>query len=738
MLRLAAARDTPNLAFDAAARTEPLPCIVGVPPPRALPALRKSVTYAAMSAPPPQPEAASAEALIQHALAAARAGRLHDAIHALRDARAKYPAHVALRRLLGVMLQQAGDDDAALRELDEAVALAPTDAALIETQASVLLAAQHSAAAEAAARAVLALEPQRAQATLTLALALDAQQRRDEAIAVLQKLLHTQPAHAATRQLLVRCFLASGDAEAALAAATHPAVLGDIGAARELAAEFCTRAPHAPTLALLRWLLQRHAHDYFLLLRMARTLHQAGRSSEALQFSERAHALAPQEVEPIEMRAVSLIDRGEVEAGMALYRELLARADVGAESASRHLILMHYEPALDNAALYAAHAAWTRRYIATFGTPFHDRRPREPARKLRVAWLSPRFSEGPVATFLTGLLGAFDRAGFEHCLVPLRATDAAPHARLRALAERWIDLRGLDDDELLEHLRAHEFDIAIDLAGHSLGHRLAVFAQRVAPIQLCWLDYFDTTAVAAMDGWISDAWLTPPDSSQRYSERLLRLEAGRFCYTPPEDAPDIARIGAGDVVFASFNRLAKLNDAVLQCWASILARVPGSRLELGAHLLDDEIARARTLQRCAAHGIGAERLRLHGARSYAQLLHAYREVDIALDPFPFSGCTTSCDALWMGVPVVALQGDAFVARQSASLLARLGRDEWIAADASEYVARAVRLAASVDALRAARGELRELMRTRLCDAAAQARDFATLLRGLWLEHCALP
>jgi len=177
---------------------------------------------------------------------------------------------------------------------------------------------------------------------------------------------------------------------------------------------------------------------------------------------------------------------------------------------------------------------------------------------------------------------------------------------------------------------------------------------------------------------------------------------------------------------------------VLDAWARILQRVPEAQLELGAHLLADAAARARTLERFAQRGIGSERLRLHATRSYADLLSAYRHVDIALDPFPFSGCTTSCDALWMGVPVVALQGETFVARQSAGLLARLGRAEWIARDTDAYIELAVRAAGNVEALRAGRDGLREQTRARLCDAQAQARDFAALLRALWIEHCAPP
>lgn len=691
-----------------------------------------------MSSPPLPAAAAFARAQIESALAQARGGRLHDAIATLRGVCTEQPAHAGARCLLGVMLQEAGDHEAALRELDSGIAATPGDASLHETRAGILLALQRFAAAEGTARRALRLDAQRPRALSSLALALDAQQRSADAIPVLCGLLALQPGQGVARRLLARSLLAVGDAHAALRTVLHPAVLEDAALARDVAGDFGARAPLAQTLALLDALLQRHAQDPALVLRMARTLHQAGRSSDALCWSERAHALAPHALEPVEMRAVSLIDRGDVDAGIACYHALLARADAGAETASRFLILLHYDPAQDNEALFAAHAGWTRRYVQRFGAPFAATHARDPQRRLRIGWLSPRFSDGPVATFFTGLLGAFDHTAFEHCLVALRAHDDGTAARLRPLAHAWLELHGLDDEALLQRLRAAAFDVVIDLAGHSFGNRLGVLAQRVAPIQLCWLDYFDTTAIAAMDGWISDAWLTPPDSPQRYTERVLRLSAGRFCYTPPVQAPEPERVGAGAPVFASFNRLAKLNDGVLDCWAEILTRVPDAQLELGAHLLDDAAAHARTLERFAQRGIAPQRLRLCGQRDYARLLEAYRRADIALDPFPFSGCTTSCDALWMGVPVVALCGTTFVARQSASLLARLGREQWIAHDPHDYVERAVALAREVDALRAARGALRDLTRRQLCDAPAQAREFAALLRGLWIEHCATP
>ena len=678
----------------------------------------------------------SPQAPIDAALRLARTGRMTEAVVALRAVLARQPAHAPAACLLAALLQQLGEPTAALDALDRATALVRNDATLHETRAGVLIALGRAADAEQSARAALAIDPDRLRALTHLGFALDLQGRGRESADALARVLALQPDAAVVRRVLARALLRERDADGALAAVLHPSLIEDETRAREVVDEFCINAAQPQAIVLLRALLERSPGSYAWTILMARALHQAGRSSEALSFSERAQRLRPREFEPLEMRAVSLIDRGDVVPGLEQYVSLLARADVTAEAASRHLILAHYDPAQDNRALFDLHRRWVQDHVHRFGARFRADGTNDPRRRLRVGWLSPRFTGGPVASFLGGTLAAFDRERFEHWLVALQRPGALADRNLRESADHWLDLHDLGDEELLARLRECSFDIVIDLAGHSTGNRIRVLAQRVAPIQLCWLDYFDTTAIPAMDGWISDAWLTPDNSPQRFSERVLRLPSGRFCYTPPTDAPDVSRIGAGAPVFASFNRLAKLNDEVVDTWSAILDRIPGAQLELGAGLLGDIVARARTLERFAARGIRGERLRLHGERSYADLLAAYRVVDVALDPFPFSGCTTTCDALWMGVPVITRDGPTFVARQSASLLARLGRDDWVAATSTDYVERAVAAAGRIDAIREGRNSLRELTRGHLCDAGAQARDFADLLRSLWKEHCA--
>ena len=550
-----------------------------------------------------------------------------------------------------------------------------------------------------------------------------------EARDVLENALAAQPDATSLRGALVHCLLRLGNVDAALAAARQPTLLDDPTALAATLTDFGAAGAQDACVELLRARAVRHPHDYRAALALASALHGLGRPSEALPWAMRAHELHPHERQPIEMRAAALIDRGDVEAGLALYRELLARGD-DRETAARHLVLMHYDPAQTNESLFAALRSFAERHLPASGRSFAARRERNPQGPLRIGWLSPRFAAGPVAVFLTGLLRTFDRSRHRHLLIALQPGGDAATAQLRGLADEWFDVAGLDDATLLQRLRALELDVLIDLAGHSTANRLAVVAERVAPLQVSWLDWFDTTAAPAMDAWISDAWLTPADSTQRFTERVVRLPTGRFCYTPPDGAPPPTRGGDGPVVFASFNRLAKLNAEVLACWTAILERVPGSSLHLAARLLDDPATRAHTLERFAERGIPADRLRLSGQRPYASLLAAYRDVDIALDPFPFSGCTTTCDALYMGCAVVTWPGETFVSRQSASLLWRLGRKEWIARDRADYVERAVAAANAVATLRADRAALRETVVARLADAARHAHEFAEALAAV--------
>jgi len=525
----------------------------------------------------------------------------------------------------------------------------------------------------------------------------------------------------------VRCKLMGGETDAALAEATHPTMLASPESALEVAKDLAALGLHRHRIALLQELVAHHPDNYACVMALADAFLSARRTSDALIRAQRASELRPDASRPRLMIAAGLLERGDTQAGLARFRELLEQGRLDAVDEQRYLIALHYDPDQQPAANYAAHLAWAARHAPESDIP---RIERSTGPRLRIGWLSPRFTEGPVARFLTGLLAAFDRERHEQVLLELHPLRDGCTQILEDLVDEVVELHGLEDAALLARLRGLQLDVLVDLAGHAPFSRPQVLTRRVAPIQLSWLDWFDTTGLPNMDGWISDPWLSPADSPQEFSERLLRLQSGRFCYTPPECAPEPSRMDDGPVTFVSFNRTAKLNDPVIEAWARILDAMPGAELMIGTGELDDDGSRALLLDRFAARGIQASRLRLHGRQTYTNLLAAYRQADIALDPFPFSGCTTSCDALWMGVPVITMPGWSVVSRQTASLLWRLERPQWVALDVDDYVARAVSLAGTADDVRQQRAALREAVRTRLCDTTAQATEFAALMRRL--------
>ena len=353
-----------------------------------------------------------------------------------------------------------------------------------------------------------------------------------------------------------------------------------------------------------------------------------------------------------------------------------------------------------------------------------------PGRRLRVGYVSPDLHTHSVAYFFEGVLAAHDPAAVETVCYHCGTISDATTARMRAAAHLWRDVPTLDDAELAARIREDRIDILVDLAGHTRDNRLGVFQRKPAPIQVTWIGYPNTTGLETIDYRITDAVADPPgEADALHTERLVRLQRGFLCYRPPEDTPDVpprpcARPDARGIAFGSFNNLSKLGPGVVDAWSTILARTPGSRLVLKASGLGSDAARQRVLERFASRGIDPARIQTMPATPTRNAhLDLYRHVDIGLDTFPYNGTTTTCEALWMGVPVVAFAGDRHAARVGASLLHRIGLDELVARDVDGYVALACALAQDPARIAALGQGLRQRMRqSPLCDAAPFARD----------------
>ena len=470
------------------------------------------------------------------------------------------------------------------------------------------------------------------------------------------------------------------------------------------------------------------------------TLSLAGRIAEALQCHERALAADPGYALARFGRAQALHQAHRMPEAVADYGRFLEFQPGHHEARSYRLFALHNIDGLTREQLFAEHIAFGRA-VGTFPAPALPNRP-DPARRLRLAILSPDLRAHSCAYFIEPLLRHLDRERFELYLYHDHFREDEVSRRLRPLADVWRNFVGQPGPAVERVIREDAPDILVDLAGHTgMTNRLPLFARRLAPVQVTYLGYPNTTGLAAMDYRLTDALADPPGDADRFaSETLVRFAPTAWAYDPPAEAPETGvppcTLGR-PVTFGCFNNLTKITDATIALWARVLAAVPDSRLLLKGRGLSDDAVRTRYSARFERLGLPAARIDwLERTAGIAEHLAQYRRVDIALDTWRYHGTTTTCEALWMGVPVVTLAGDCHMARVGVSLLTAAGRPEWIANDPDDYARIAAALAADPAGLARIRSGLRGCLgRSPLLDHAGQAAHFMTALRGCWTAWC---
>jgi predicted O-linked N-acetylglucosamine transferase (SPINDLY family) len=354
---------------------------------------------------------------------------------------------------------------------------------------------------------------------------------------------------------------------------------------------------------------------------------------------------------------------------------------------------------------------------------------------LRIGYVSGDFQQHPVGFLLARVLEAHDRAGFEIFCYANSANVDHVTERLKRAADHWRDIVGLSNPDCAAMIRRDRIDVLIDLSGHTAKNRLPMFALRPAPVQASWLGYFGTTGLPAMDYSLMDNAAAPPGEERWFTEAIVRLPYGRFCYAAPSYAPDPVdppSLRRGYVTFGSFNNVAKIGANVVKLWAEALQATPNSRLLLKWKSFDNEEVRNRFTEAFRGAGVAPERLELRGFSPHPEMLAQYRDIDIALDPFPFGGGLTSCEALWMGIPVATLPGDRPASRQTVGFLDLLGLGGCAARSTSEYIRCATELAADPDRLTTLRHSLRSRMtKSPLCDGALFTPTLEAAFRAMW-------
>ncbi|TDP63957.1 tetratricopeptide repeat protein [Roseateles toxinivorans] len=596
---------------------------------------------------------------------------------------------------------------------------------------SVALLAQGRPAFEALQQAA-ALLPGDADLACNLGLALTGLGRLDEAAASLQRALALQPGFAVAHLNLGNVLTVQARWAEAAASYRHALQFNPnlVQAHFKLGIALAEQGQHVAAAASYREALRLKADHAEAHGSLANALQAQGRAEEALVHYRQAVLLQPGYALFHSNLAFALKELGRFDEAAASYRRALDLEPLNFETRSNLIFMLNYLPeadgALDEARQFGEQALRVARPFASWNCP------PEPGRRLRVGLVSADLRNHPVGYFAQSVLAELGR-DVDLVVYANQANDDAVSMVIRSHCQRWHGVRALSDEALAQLIHADAIDVLIDLAGHTAHNRLPVFAWKPAPVQLSWLGYCASTGLSTIDGFVGDPWITPPGGEAQFIEPVLRLPETFLCFTPP--ALDIAvgplpALAQGCITFGCFNKPLKMNEAVVALWARVLQAVPGSRLLLKGG--SQEAVR----EGFARHGIGPERLLLEGASPRAAYLAAYNSVDIALDPFPYPGGTTSVEGLWMGVPVLSLRGATALSRQGESLLQNLGLSDWVAADEDDYLARAVAHASDLPALAALRAGLRErLLRSPLCDAPRFAGHLDALLRQAWRGWC---
>lgn len=637
-------------------------------------------------------------------------GHLADAVASYRRALALKPDLAEAHSNLGGVLQVLGQFDAALASCRRALALKPAYANAHLNLGNALRDLGQLEGAVASYRRALELKPDYAEAHCNSGNALKDLGQFAGAAASYRRALELKPAY-------VEAYLCQGN------------LLKDLGQLAGAAASFRRALQISPAYA--------EAH-----YNLGNALHGLGQVDNAVASYRRALAIKPGYAEAHDSLGTALKDLGMVDDAVASYRRALEIKPGYAEAHSNLLFVHNYQSDF-TAVMLLAEARRFGDSVARQARP-HTAWPNiaDPAKCLRVGLVSGDLCNHPVGYFLESVLvaltgGASERlelfAYYNH------VRNDAVSARIKACCHGWLPVAELSDESLARRIRDDDIDILIDLSGHSARNRLPLFAWKPSPLQVSWLGYFATAGVAAIDYLIADPWTLPESEAAHFSEKIWRLPETRLCFTPPEGAANVAPLPAlanGYITFGCFNNLAKMTDAVVALWARVLAAVPDSRLFLKAKQLDEMLVRPSVVERFAAHGIDADRLILEGSSPRTEYLAAYQRVDIALDPFPYTGGTTSAEGLWMGVPVLTLAGESFLSRQGVGLLMNAGLPEWIAADTDDYIARAVSHASDLQRLSTLRNGLRQqALASPLFDAPRFAAHFEAALRGMWVDWC---
>ena len=644
-----------------------------------------------------------------------RAGRIGEAEAIYRQLLALHPENPDIWQLLGVIAHQSGRLDEGLGLIQRAIAVNPNAFAYHNNLGLLLTKMGRREEAVAAFQNAIRLEPALAEAHYNLGITLCEMGRAPEAIETYRAALRRQPKHASARL--------------------------NLGLALSMAGRMDDAIAH------YREVLRQEPANASVAVNLGNLLKDLARLDEAVDLYRTALVLTPDDFNPHNNLGVALKDMGEIEEALKCIRRSLELNPARPEVHSNLIFTSYFHPTIPQSEIAEEMRRWNTLHALPLRSAWRPHaNDRSPGRRLRIGYVSPDLRDHVVGRTLLPCFEAHDRDQFEFFCYSGAAPGEEITARFRAGSAGWCDTANLSEEDLAAQIRRDRIDILVDLALHTAFNRLLTFAYKPAPVQIAWLGYPGATGLEAMDYRITDHYLDPPGEDYAGSfEEPIRLPDAWCSFLPPADSPEVSPLPAASqriITFGSFNNFTKINEPVLALWARIMKATEGSRLLLVVKGTRQEKAR-RFLE---AQGISADRVEFltyyagaiaaGGKTPPPAYLLRYHRIDIALDPFPYNGMTTTCDALWMGVPVVALIGGTTLGRASYSLLANLGLPELAAKSEDEYFRIATELAHDIPRLSSLRATLRgRVENSPLVDATKFARNLEDAYRQAWVKWC---
>jgi len=701
---------------------------------------------------------AGAEPLIKRGIEAEEAGDAEGALACFRMAVSADPGYAPAHMNLGIALQAAGRIDEATRSLRQAVALDGASAFAHYNLAAACLQSGNFAEAGSEYLCALRLRPEFPEAQVGIAEALEALGRDAEALQALDRAIELRPDYEGA--ILNRALLREKPARLAVSLRAQGMSLVAQGQSNEALECFRQWAALLPastdahnSIGNALWSLGRFSEaqagyeraieldsrNADALNNLGAALSKMARLPQAEVHFRQAIALRPDYAEAHNNLAMTLMRLGRVaEAVESCRRAVEARPDYH-QAHSNLIFMLDMQEGRTTPELQAERKRWYRQHAQRYAQSIEPHaNPPDPERRLRIGYVSADFRRHSACYIFGPIIHAHDRTAFEvFCYSGVLREDEVT-VRLRDAADAWRNVQRLSDDALAALVREDRIDVLVDLSGHSEGNRLLAFARKPAPIQVTAWGHATGTGLATMDYFIADEHLIPATDRPLFAEKVVDLPCWT-CYEPPAYLPGVVplpSLGGKPFTFASMNRLEKISDQSIGMWGRIIAACAGSVLLVKSAEMDDERHRETLRSRLAKAGIEPGRVTLLGASSHADHLATYGRIDVALDPSPTVGGISSAEALWMGVPVVTLQGPTTTARHTASILADIGLPEWIGRSADDYVRIACEAARDLPRLALQREGLRaRLAASAFGDVALYTRELESHYRAMWRRWC---